>query len=387
MLSPANEVSFYAPLFVANGVTGVRDMGCSLADLDLLPQWRQQIAEGTLVGPRILALGPQLNGSPSHPEEHAGHSSYVLHSADEARQAVRLLKEKGVSGIKVYTLLPRDIYFAVADESKKQALSFAGHVPLAIRPQEAAEAGQKSMEHFLGLLLACSSRESELLAAGKSSYEVDPEILGSFDEKKAVALFDLFHRSGMWQCPTLFEGIQLSQAAEVDVQHDPRFQYIPKSTRDSWEENLAEFRKQPIPASRREAVQILTREKVIPLMLHSAVGFLAGSDSGMVFAYPGFSLHEELQILTNFGFTPLQSLQTATINPAEYFGIEKDAGTIETGKLADAVLLDANPLENIRNTQKIFSVVASGRLYTRSDLDKLLADEASAVQKELASRQ
>ena len=121
-------------------------------------------------------------------------------------------------------------------------------------------------------------------------------------------------------------------------------------------------------------------------MLRSGVRFLAASDSGMVFAYPGFSLHEELQTLTSFGFTPLQSLQTATINPAEYFGIEKDAGTIEAGKLADAVLLDANPLEDIRNTQKIFAVVASGHLYTRSDLDKLLADEASAVQKDLALR-
>jgi hypothetical protein len=383
-----NEVSFYAPLFIANGVTGVRDMGCPLGDLDLLPHWRQQIAEGKLVGPRIFALGPQLDGPPPiHPEFYAGSSSYVLHSPDEARQAVRLLKEKGVSEVKVYTLLPRDIYFAIADESKKQSLSFAGHVPLAIRWQEASEAGQKSVEHLLGLLLACSSRESEFLAAGKPSYAVDQEILESFDDKKAATLFELLHRNGTWQCPTLFEGVQISRAAEIDALHDPRFQYMPQSTREGWEAKLTELRKLPqIPASAREAFKVLAREKLILPMLHSGVRFLAGTDSGTVFSYPGFSLHEELQILTSFGFTPLQSLQTATINPAEYFGIEKDAGTLEPGKFADALLLDANPLEDISNTKKIFAVVASGGLFTRSDLDKLLADEAIEVQKDLVSR-
>jgi len=326
------------PLFIANGVTGVRDMG---GDLAALQQWRQQITQGTLIGPHIMASGPMLDG-----EFAPFPNSLPIATAAEGQEAVEALKRQGVDFIKIQSLLPRDAYFAVAAEAKKQGLLFAGHVPDAVSAREASDAGQRSMEHLIGMQFQNAN---------------DPV---------AVQMFTRFVKNGTWQCPTLVMRHNQALLAETDFRGDPRMKYIPGTWR--WPPEVR-------PGSR---VVYQQQVAVVGAMHKAGVRLLAGTDTAGPYIFPGFSLHEELELLVQAGLTPLEALQTATRNPAQYFGMSERFGTIQQEKVADLVLLDANPLEEISNTKKIAAVVVGGKLFTKDALQQMLANvEAAANQR------
>jgi len=154
---------------------------------------------------------------------------------------------------------------------------------------------------------------------------------------------------------------------------DPHWQLLPAALRERWS-------KQQSPSDSEAGRNLFATEISLTRQMHGAgVPFMTGTDSANPFVFPGYSLHEELKLFVSAGFTPMEALQAATINPARYLGREADLGTIEMGKLADFVILDANPLEDISNTQKIWAVVANGRYLSRSDLDALLAGVEKAV--------
>jgi imidazolonepropionase-like amidohydrolase len=341
------EASF--PLYIANGITGLRDMGGSM---DLINRWRQQITQGSLLAPRIVAAGYILDGSP--PEWPL---RIVVKNEAEARQAVRSLKSSGVNFIKVHNLLSREAYFAIADEAKRQGLTFAGHVPVAVTATEASNAGQRSIEHLSGLP-------------------------STYDDENARTLFALFVKNGTWQCPTLVALRGIAFLNDTDFTNDPRIRYIQPSVQESWAFQINTFFKSRTPeaiAAAKMSVQGNFRQ--VGAMRSAGVEFMAGTDVGFPYIFPGFSLHDELVLLVQAGLTPMEALQAATRNPAKYLRLLDLLGTVEKGKIANLVLLEANPLENIRNTQKIAAVVLNGKLLSKELLQKMLSDAEALASK------
>lgn len=359
-------------LFIANGVTGVRQM---FGNSDLL-RWRDQIAKGSLLGPRMIVASPIIDGpEPIWP------NSIAVSNEEEGRKEVRRVKQWGADFVKVYSLLPRDAYFGIADEAKKHGITFAGHVPNSVSPEEASDAGQKSIEHLTGILIACSDKESELrdkLATADSPEargRVQATALETYDQKKAADIVARFAKNHTWQCPTLTV-LRGSAYLGNDSVRDGRLRYIPRQMQQRWSFRIANRS----GGDNDGAKKVLQKQfEIVGAMQKAGVPILAGTDTGNPFCFPGFSLHEELALLVIAGLTPVEALRSATLNPAKFFGLDQTLGTIEQGKIADLVLLDANPLLDIRNTQRINAVVSNGRLFDRKALDKMLEEAATAA--------
>jgi imidazolonepropionase-like amidohydrolase len=312
----------------------------------------------------------------------------------EGRQAVRQTKAEGYDFVKVYSLLPRDVYLAIADEAKKQRLPFAGHVPYSVTAAEASDAGQKSMEHLYGVLLACSTKEGELskdqLAARRDPANPDrallrrlnQQLLDTYDAEKAAALFAKFKANGTWQVPTLTVLRAMANLNEEAFVRDERLKFMPPSVRDLWNPK-GDFRfKSMTPEDFALQRKMFKRNlELVGAMHRAGVEFLAGTDVLNPYCFPGFSLHDELALLVEAGLPPMAALQTATRNPARYFNQLKDFGTVEQGKIADLVLLEADPLKNIKDTTKIGGVIIGGKLLTRVELDKIHSDIEAVARK------
>ena len=374
--APWDENVIY-PLYIGNGVTGIRDMG---GDAKLLKQRRDAIRGGHLLGPQMYLAGPFLAvGKPDA-------QTIPVSTPADAKRAVDDVKNGGFDFVKILSNVPRESYFAIAEESARQKIPFAGHVPYAISAEEAAKAKQRSIEHLSGILLACSSREEEIRKAELEAlaahnypalYKLGSEALASYNSEKARALFLEFTEHSTWQVPTLVWTMANSHLDSPELLNDPRLKYVPHSIRKEW-----------VPAKRSAEETALAKaeaERDIQLaqeMHRQGVQFMAGSDGPDPFVFPGFSLHDELELLVRSGFTPLQALQSATLNPALFEQKLDHYGSIEKDHVADLVLLDANPLTDIRNTRKISAVVLGGHYFSQADLDKMLLDAEDRAAKE-----
>ncbi len=387
----------YLPLFIANGVTGIRIMW----GMPMHHQWRKEIDAGQLLGPHMLIASPLVDGpKPVWP------GSITVANASEARQAVIQAKRDGADFIKVYSLLPRDAYFAIADESKKQDISFEGHVPISVSAEEASNAGQKSIEHLTGVLPACSTRQAELLKSsqqtlaaiiagrqppvsavhGAASREWEELALETYSPQKAEALFAELKKNKTWQCPTLTVLRSIAFLDDPSFTNDSRLKYMPRDVRASWDPKTDFRLKTRTAEDWARSKKVFSKDaEIVGAMQRAGVKILAGTDTLNPYCFPGFSLHDELGLLVKAGLSPMEALQAATLNPARFMGKEKDFGTVETGKIADLVLLDANPLNDIANTKRIDAVVLGGRFFPRASLDGMLAKvEALASRKSIA---
>ena len=356
------------PLFIANGVTGVRDMG---GDLPVLFAWRKEIAAGEIVGPRMVVSGPMLDGYLPDGKLRFPSSIPVMTAAD-AVKAVDSLKAQGVDFIKVQSVIPHDAYVAAAEEAHKQGLSFVGHVPDHIKITESVALGQKSIEHFMGVLEGCSSQEDKLLAGPTEDTKL---LLTSRDDARCRKLIALLAQTHTWLVPTMVWNRQGTLLDQVDFAHQPLDKYVPAYWRDvTWKR----FYDQMMPGVKADALSVRQQEiaemiRMIGVLHKGGVEFMAGTDTAPgIYVMPGFSLHDELANFVEAGFSPMDALATATSNPAKFLGRD-DMGAVAPGDVADAVVLDANPLVDIRNTEKIFGVVADGRYYDRTHLDAVLA--------------
>jgi imidazolonepropionase-like amidohydrolase len=358
--------SLSLPIFIANGVTGVRDMGSDLHEIDA---WRQQITVGARIGPRIVRPGPMLDGL----KEDMRYRQAVT-SAAEASTAVAALQRQGIDFIKVHNLVPREAYFAIAAACKQHGLAFVGHIPQGISAEEVAEAGQKSIEHTESLAEAALYQ----LQNPASSWE---DAVASYADARHQDVFAQFVRQGVWYCPTLVAYRANAFANAAFVRDNPLQKYLapPMVTfQDTW----MPLEPEPLP-DEAYALQRAFFTSLLGLVraMHAAgVPLLAGTDPPVRGVFPGFSLHDELELLVQAGLRPLQALQAATLNPARFLGVQETLGSIEAGKLADLVLLDADPLVAIGNTRRIAAVVVNGRLLARQVLDHLLSEAESAVE-------
>ena len=376
------------PMFVANGVLGVRNMAGVAKDVF---RWREETASGWVLGPRIVAAGPLIDGpEPAHPEH-----AIPVNNATEGRQAVRSLKAMGSDFVKVYDGVPRDAYFAIAEESKRLDLPFVGHVPVSIRVVEASNAGQHSLEHG-AYLSGGSTYEEEAIkqeafgpdvmeeARRTRNFSLIPESIAKrenqlLDHLSSERLSDLYKtlvKNGTYLTPTLVVQETRVFVDEISKRPDPRNKYMTKAELEAWKPGNDMFSKYRTPAyiacEKRKYQETL---KGVKLAQQLGVQLLAGTDVVAPWTYPGFSLHDELGLLVEAGLTPLEALRTATINPAQFFGF-KDMGEIAPGMTASLILLEADPLENVANTKRISSVILRGTLYTREQLDDLLNKSA-----------
>jgi hypothetical protein len=279
---------------------------------------------------------------------------------DEGRAAVQLLKRRGVDVIKVHNFTPREAFFAIADEARKEKLPVAGHVPLKVTIPEGVDAGMVSIEHL--------SEDGRVWKACSDGSTYRPDACRPF--------FDMLARRRVWQTPTLLA------LAELPVMGTPgsaisrdQMAYANKRLLEMHAGNQRVFVKQPevvgILKMLAEVAKVVTRD-----MAMAGVGILAGCDAMIA----GFCVHDELAAMVAGGMTPLAALQTATLNPARYLGRESTLGTVAADRQADLVLLDADPLEDIGNVRRIRAVVTGGRLLDRTALDQLLAQAKAAQQ-------
>ena len=372
------DTNWMYPLLLAHGVTGVRELGTRVAP-ERIAQIRREILEGTRLGPRYgSATGTILDGPGS-----TIRPSVVVETPEQGRQRVKELRAHGLDFVKVYNLLSREVYLAIVDEAKRQNLPVVGHVPFSSSAAEASDLGQISLEHFTDILVSTSRDEvrlreerRSLLAAGGPvgpAGPVETKAAATFDAAKARALFERLSKNRTWVCPTL----NLSGTLPIERRRegDERLKYVPAPTQEFWKSGLG---RGVMPNAADSQTRRARRLEAVGLMQRSGVRLLAGSDAPNPFVYPGFSLHEELQLLVEAGLTRMEALQTATINPARFLGREKDLGSVDRGKFADLVLLSADPLADIGNTGKIDAVVVNGRLLDRKALDALLAGVEAA---------
>jgi imidazolonepropionase-like amidohydrolase len=365
------------PLFIANGVTGVRDMG---GDAPVLLEWRKEIADGQIIGPRMIISGPMLDGYLPNGKLRFP-SSMAITTPASAVAAVDLLKTQGVDFIKVQSVISHDAYLAAAAEAHKEGLPIVGHVPDKVRIKEVVEAGQKSIEHLMGIFEGCSTEENKFIE-GEGNLKL---LLTTQDPQRCDSLTKLLVQSQTWQVPTLAWQRGGTFLDQRDLKHQPLDKYVPAYWRDvTWrrftDEMMPDLLRDPLALRQEYFARNL---QMAGALHHAGVPFMAGTDAAPgVYIIPGFSLHDELANFVEAGFTPMESLQTATSNPAKFLGMEASLGSIEPGKIADLVLLRANPLEDIRNTHKISVVIANGRLFDRAALDLMLTQVESAAKRQ-----
>jgi hypothetical protein len=340
-------------VYMAEGITGLRDMASPLEDILRL---RQDVNRGKILGPHLVVAGPIIQG----PLPFQMPLFISVKDATAGRQTVDMLRNRGVDFIKVQDAIPHDIYVAVAQEAKRDNISLVGHIPPTLLPEEASDLGQHSIEHlggqFWGVLIGASTRESELHAEEVRMYRdslaavehrqspptlhmrapFTRAIVENYDPQKAAALVARFRENHTWQCPTLV------------VLHT------------LWTSGGAKY----TPEDMRWADRLLAKDtELVRMMARAGVGLLAGTD--LPPNAKNGTIHDELAYLVDAGLTPMQALQTATRNPAEFLGTLENLGTIELGKIADLVLLNANPLDDIHNTRRIFAVVVQGHVVSR----------------------
>jgi imidazolonepropionase-like amidohydrolase len=369
--------SILLPLLVANGVTGVRDMG---GDFQLIAALRKEIRSGALLGPEIRAAGPLVIGPP----DRASPRALLVSRNEDGRQAVFTLKRTGVDFIKVVSTVPRGAYLSLAIEARKQHITFAGHVPESVTAIEASDAGQKSIEHFTGVWLNCSSRESELRTAVLRGMEdSEPFVLErvmnhlpprgaieSYEEARCIQLFERLSKNRTWQVPTLVSEQAFSILAALRNLNNPKVKYIPGELQLSG--GAINYEKLELRDVQDLAEYYDKSLALVRKMRNFGIKFMAGTDLPDP-PQAGFSLHDELSLLVKGGLTPLEALQAATLNPARFFDRTGSMGTVKKGNVSDLILLSASPLLDINNTRKIEAVILKGRLIDRKLLDEVLA--------------
>jgi imidazolonepropionase-like amidohydrolase len=341
-------------LYVSGGITTIRGMLGHPRHLEL----RQRVAKGELVSPTIYTSGPSINGN----------------SATTPDAVVKMVNEQQAGGydfLKIHPGLTREVFDAMASTAQRAGMKFAGHVPLAVGLSRALEARYASIDHLDGYVEAMLRKGAPLTAAQSQFFGLN---LGEhLDAAKMPALIDATRRAGVWNVPTqsLMENLAPGESAEA-LARRPEMRYVPAKTLSQWAEEKNSLLKETGSSPASATAMIEARRKLIKALHAGGAGLLLGSDAPQIYNVPGFSIHRELELMVAAGLTPYQALETGTRNVAVFFGTLRQTGTIEIGKRADLVLLEANPLEDIRNTMRRAGVMLRGKWLSRDAIDQQL---------------
>jgi cytosine/adenosine deaminase-related metal-dependent hydrolase len=361
------------PLCLVNGVTGVREMW----GFPPIYELRGRIERGEVFGPRLVVGSTIIDGPHSTLP-----GAQIVATPDEGRQAVRDAKAQGADFVKVYSYLDRPTLAAIADECSQRDITFAGHCSDHVAMGDASDLGQRTFEHMYGLPLATSTREPELRQAiadlpldpanpfawFKQVLELERLASSSHSRPKAVQLAKRLRRNGSALCPTMV-AMRVYASPADRFANDSRMKYMPAFYRDLWRNNLRNWA--PVtPQEIREQAEFLKRRMDQVAEMHDhGVEVLVGTDAGNPYVFPGFSVHDELELLVEAGLSPREALSAGTRN-----------GTLTPGAGANLVVLDGNPLTDIRNTQRIHAVLTRGRVLGAAERQRMLADVEKAAQ-------
>lgn len=369
-----NDASTF-PLLIANGITGIRGMFESMYSVN---KWREDISKGRITGPLLFVAGPIVDGpKPIWP------GSVAVSNEAEGRQAVDSLKYKlKVDFIKTYSLLSYNSYMAIADECKKQNIVFAGHVPNEVSVVEAANAGQKSQEHLYGMMEIASDSSDYWFAYQKGTVKDSlwkerstrkAFLFRTYNESKLKAALKKIKKTNTYICPTLTVNRGVANINDTALLKDPRMEYMGAFMKNNWDYRKDfRFKNRTDTDFAQAKREYGLKLKITKLVYDAGIPILAGTDFPNPHCYIGFGLHDELKLLVKAGLAPSSALQTATINPAKYFGIENTEGSVSVNKNANLVLLSKNPLLDIANTESIEMVFIKGKPFTKNQLQGLL---------------
>ena len=347
------DLDRYFSLYIANGVTTIRGMLGQPSHLAL----RRQLHDGRVFGPRLVTSGPSLNGR-------------SVAGVEQARQMVRDQHAAGYDFIKIHPGLTADEFIAIGETANELGMPFAGHVPVAAGIVRALQLNMATIDHLDGYFVALLRADSDGLGGYGGFFDV--MLANELEAEKIPEIARATAAAGTWNVPTevLIEA-RVDGTSVAELRNRPGMQYMPKATVERWvaakEDLLAERDFDPEIA----ALAIEIRRQLI-LELHKAgAGLLLGSDSPQVFNVPGYSIHEELDTLVASGLTPYEALRTGTVAVAEF--LRSNAGAVAVGRDADLVLLDANPLDDIRNARRIHGVVLKGTWHSADSLGRRLS--------------
>jgi len=366
------------PLMTAYGITGFRD---TWGDLKLADTIRRRMAAGQISFQRFILAGGLIDGSrPIWP------TSLVADSPAEGIRLVDSLYKAGADFIKLYSRLKPEVFYAIAKHCKELNLKFAGHVPEKVKLIDASNAGMYSMEHLTGVTEAFSDIEDSIFAViNKIDYTGDPKTFGplvmerlnllvksKIVPEKVEKIIAVLKKNHTWIVPTMVAKKGISYMDELGKEKDERLSYLPNEITFGWKpEN--DFRVKNRTPQQWKDVKILYQSGVsqLTLLIKNNIPLVAGTDFPNPYCFPGSGIHDEFEVMTGAGLTPLQALQSATLNAAKYLGKTDSLGTIAVNKYADILLLSENPLTNISNTRKIEALFVNGKFYNKKDLESL----------------
>ncbi|MGO4288472.1 amidohydrolase family protein [Chitinophaga sp. RAB17] len=369
----SEENKNFLPLYLANGITTIRDCAADISP-DVL-QWRDEINKGQLQGPTIFTSGPKLEGYKS-----IWLGDLEIGTSTELQQALDSLQKLKVDFVKITenTIKP-EIYLEALREARKRGMAISGHVPYVLTMKQVADAGLSSVEH-LTYAWKSGVKDDAALSRGIASGEIkgadiNKYILQNFDTAAAMKTYRYMAEKGMYLTPTLTLGHVMAYFDQDNHAHDPYLQYIGKGLQRTYQWRVKRAASDDSAAIVRRKMIYETSSSILPLLQKAGVKILAGTDAGYLnsFDFPGIGLHQELALMVKFGLTPLQALQASVINSPAYLH-KTNYGAIAAGKKADILLLDANPVADIHNTQKINALVVKGKLLDRAALDQLLQE-------------
>jgi imidazolonepropionase-like amidohydrolase len=336
---------------------------------------RREVQAGRIVGPQLWLASPQFTTD-------SAENARVVTTPAAVRAAVREVKAAGYDFVKVTFGITGALYDALVDEARAQGIRVVGHVEPALGVRRAIAAGQQ-IEHldayFEGALADTAPMRTSLTQYGVYT-PANWASLDYIDRAKLRALAQETARAGVWTTPTLeiFNRAFSIPLTDAELHALPDWNMIPNAIRGAYVRSREKYWAAPVPRERRARYAEL-RNALLKDIADAGGKIMAGSDSPDLLMAYGFALHRELAHMVRAGLTPYQALVTATRNPAEFLGATREWGTIEPGKRADLLLLSANPLEDIRHTQRIAGVMLGGRWLERVELDRMLAAGTRAI--------
>ncbi len=367
------------PLYLAYGVTSVRDAAADLSESVL--KWRTQVNSKELVGPTIYTSGPKLEGKDS-----IWPGDLEVETSEEMNAAIDSLEAMNVDFIKITdSALTPELYLQAVKEVKLRGYQISGHIPFSLSVTDVSKAGLDAIEHMTYLLKAAAKNEDEIsakVATGELSYQTAlPLITQNFDQQTALAKYLFLAKNDTAVVPTLIGSQITAYIDENNHQDDEFLNYIGKGLKATYQWRVDRANKDDVEQIKQRKARFIKTAQLLPIVQQAGVSIIAGTDAGFLnsYIYPGLSLHQELAIYSDFGLTPLQTLQSATLAGPKFLGKSQQFGELTIGKVADIILLADNPLMDIRNTMKIEGVISHNHFYNKQDLEMLKANAMQFV--------